>query len=134
MLVVIDTNVINYYLKNSLEWGKYNKLLNENRVASFVDWVLCFATIQELFSWSITQPKYDEPINEFIKSCRIAPMTLSCCKTAAKIRHYYMGEARWHDVWIAATAVDYNIPLVTNNPNDFNRLIEKSNLKVYSAK
>jgi len=135
MLVVVDTNIVNYYIKNDKIWDEYKRLLKEKSADDPSNWVLCFATIQELFSWSLTQPDYDESITNFIKSCQIAPVTLSCCRTAARIRNFYgRTEARWHDVWIAAIAVDNHLPLVTNNPSDFGKLTRKFNLHVLSVK
>jgi len=131
MLIVVDTDIVNYYIKNDKIWVDYKRLLKEKSADDSSNWVLCFATIQELFSWTLTEAKYDESVTSFIKECNIANVTLSCCRAAARIRNYYgRTETRWHDVWIAATAIDNNLPLVTNNPRHFSRLERKFRLKL----
>ncbi len=133
MKLVIDTDVINYHLKNDPTWTEYEKILKDNGAKSRADWVLCFATAQELLRWSLEQKEYHEKILEFIKSCVIAPVTLSGCQTAALLRQTAGGERRWHDIWIAATAIDNNLPLVTNNAKDYRIFETKFKLKIFTA-
>lgn len=123
MLVVVDTDIVNYFLKNEPIWNNYEQKLLSIGAPNLFNWVLSFATVQELFVWAIQDKKYDTIITQFVMNCRLAPVTLSLCKTAAKIRaSLNRKNTNWHDVWIAATAVDNNLNLVTNNVSHFTNL------------
>jgi predicted nucleic acid-binding protein len=131
MLAVIDTNVINFYLTNDVRWGNCVSILDANDIKLLKDWVLCFATVQELYGWALRERSYEKGIEALIQSCRIAPMSLSLCRATANLRlRLERSETKWHDVWIAATAIDNNLTLVTNNVRDFRRFGTTSGLRL----
>jgi len=132
--VVLDTNIVNYLIKGENIWKNYNELLNKNNVSNYEDWVLSFATITELFLWIIKDRSIESSIISLIELCPMAPTNISLCRKTAELANRISRErykSKWHDIWIASTAIEYRFPLVTNNYEDF-KIFEDYGLVIWN--
>ena len=122
--IVVDTNVINYMLKKQPQFEKFRPFLERKQL------VLSFASVAELFFWKrIVKDEKERKrrmriLQEFIRRCMVIHSSLSLCIRAASLAYLFQKRGskfrrKWHDIWIAATAIELNIPLVTNNKKDF---------------
>lgn len=136
MRLLVDTCVIIYYFQRDPSWEGYSKLLKDHGAKELTDWVICFATAQELFLGSILHKQKTTEVADFLQRCLIAPLTLTVCYKAAQLRNLVgkTKERKWHDIWIAATALDHGLTLVTNNAKDFKPFVAKPfNLKLLTT-
>jgi len=136
--VLVDTNIINYILKGSKELEKFqSKIVGKQLVMSF-------ASLPELFLWVEGEPSKEqrEKINDFINDCRVIYSNIQIAMTVAKIAYEYekrrkksefRHSRRWHDFWIAATAIENKLPLLTNNIKDFKWIGEKFGLNLLTS-
>ena len=117
--LVVDTDVVSYLFKNHSVATLYDAdLLNHTLVVSFM-------TVAELERWAI-QSKWGDArrnrLNWFLQPFTIlAYDRVMCTKWAevmveAQARGFRIEGA---DAWIAATALLYDLPLVTHNRDDY---------------
>lgn len=101
--------------------------------------MLSFQTIAELFKWTVVRnwrkPRVDE-LEGTLRQCIIVPYDRDMAWVWAGIT----GECqkRGHpisagDAWIAAAAVRYDLPLLTNNHSDYLTAQAHCRLKLISA-
>lgn len=117
--VLLDTDVVSFILKSDSRAELYLPHLRDRPC------VLSFQTTGELLRWAITKRWGTERrrrLDEFIRNCLVVPWSgpLStkwaevCAEGQARGR-----ECKAGDAWIAATALLYQIPLVSHNRADF---------------
>lgn len=120
--VVIDTNVAIYLAKNNQWAGKYRPLVEDKVVA------IAFPTAAELLLTSRRSSKPGKVIafwrERFLKLAILWPDNETCeiwarITAALKDKNFVRQD---NDLWIAACAVRYRLPLVTNNPTDFSHI------------
>jgi tRNA(fMet)-specific endonuclease VapC len=117
--VVVDTDVVSFLFKNHPFAQLYDPDLAGHTL------VLSFMTVAELDRWAI-QSKWGETrrkwLNQYLEPFVIVPFNRSLCTkwadvtVAAQARGYRIECA---DAWIAATALQYDLPLVTHNRRDY---------------
>lgn len=145
--VILDTNIVNYYLTNSEELTRFSKILEGRKRA------LSFATVAELTFWKfqlINEQKATKlsktevqtmliNLNSFIVESEFIVPNTTISQIAAELAFKYEKDrkqnrtkdlysneeirfrSRWHDFWIAATAIEKKLTLVTNNVTHFDR-------------
>ncbi len=146
--ILLDTNIVNYYLTDSDELKKFAQVLEGRQRA------LSFATVAELTFWQfqlINEQKKSNidkttaeslliELNNFIiesefivPNTRIAQIAADLAfkydkrKRKNKTKNIFNEEnirhsSRWHDFWIAATAIEKKLTLVTNNIEHFKKI------------
>lgn len=116
---VADTDVISMVFKHDSRSALYARHLQRQPV------ILSFTTIAELERWAAEHRWGDRrrrDLSEFLEEFIVYDSTRELCTWWASV----MVEARRNgrrievaDAWIAATALRYEIPLITHNPSDF---------------
>ena len=121
-MILLDTNIVSYMLKGDSRTALYAPHLRNQELA------LAMMTVAELFQWaevrhwslSRTQQLEDE-LNRYT----ILPVDIHVCRFWASVRatRSQLGlPISPQDAWIAATALRYDAPLVTHNPEDFRQI------------
>lgn len=119
MVVVVDTDVVSFVFKKDTRSALYKPHLD----GEFM--ILSFMTMAELFQWSLTSNWGQRKMSEFevhLKRYSIHHSTSELAHLWAEIRNNgrRLGNCiAPADAWIAATALYYNVPLVTHNAGDF---------------
>jgi len=117
--VVVDTDVVSFILRNDSRAKLYAPHLNGKEL------VLSFMTVAELYLWALERnwgEKRSAQLREHIQSFAIYPFTNSLCHRWAHVTDERRRAGRpidSQDAWIAATAIEHGIPLVTHNRGHF---------------
>lgn len=119
MAVVIDTDVVSFLYKGDTRGVLYQPHLG----GEFM--IISFMTLAELRQWSLkwnwgASKKAD--FDNYLKRYSIHHSTPELCQLWADVTDYgrRIGKSiAVPDAWIAATALFYDIPLVTHNASDF---------------
>ena len=122
--VVVDTDVISFVFKGHGHTARYAAELDGKRI------VVSFMTIAELKRWALKKrwganrlEKLDRQLRQLI----IYPVDLKLCQRWAEVMTAAEAQGRPmspQDAWIAATALQKNLPLITNNAKDFRHISE----------
>ena len=117
--LAVDTDVVSFLFKNHSIAQLYDSDLDGHTL------VLSFMTVAELDRWAI-QHQWGEArrnwLNRYLSPFVILPFDRALCTkwaevtVAAQARGYRIECA---DAWIAATALLYELPLVTHNGSDY---------------
>jgi tRNA(fMet)-specific endonuclease VapC len=118
--VVVDTCVLSALFKGSPLAASYGPHIAGKRL------VISFITLGELYRWPLVRGWGDtrrKNLEAFIyRRCVLYPFSPALCQIWAEATYqasqngYTVPVA---DSWIAAMALLYEIPLVTNNPSDY---------------
>ncbi len=118
--LLLDTNIVSYLMKNDPLARLYRPRLVDHALA------ISFMTVAELYegafrgNWGAPKRRY---LDEIDGSFVVIPSDTKLCAR--------WGEVRWmrrhqpisaDDAWIAATAIEYDCPLVTHNARDFHSI------------
>jgi predicted nucleic acid-binding protein len=116
---VADTDVVSFLFKNHPIGRRYDPDLS-GRVA-----LISFMTVAELERWAI-QYRWGEHrlrrLHLYLNRFTVVPSSPDLCRTWGEVMVAAQAAGRrieCADAWIAATAVLYNVPLVTHNRNDY---------------
>lgn len=118
-LVLIDTDIASFILKGSSFIDPYLPLLNEQELA------LSFMSVAELSQWAITcnwGERRLQQLEQHLSNYTIIPVDQPLCRKWAQVRSSRQAIGRplsAQDAWVAATALRYDLPLVTHNIKDF---------------
>ena len=127
--IVVDTDVASFLFKNHSIGSHYRSLV-ESSIC-----LVSFMTVAELYQWTIEAnfgPQRREWLGMFLKGFTVVPSSPDLCQgwaeamTTSKARGRRMDTA---DAFIAATALLYDIPLLSHNRRDYLGL---PNLKLIS--
>jgi predicted nucleic acid-binding protein len=112
---LVDTNTIIDYLENKLP-EKSNKLIDNI--------IIQFSVISriELLVWKKATDDQLKILNDFISSSTVFDLNESIILKSIEIRKNY--HLKLPDAIIAATAVVNNLPLLTRNISDFEKVIQ----------
>jgi tRNA(fMet)-specific endonuclease VapC len=117
--VVVDTDVVSFLFKNHPFAQLYDPELAGHTL------VLSFMTVAELDRWAI-QSKWGETrrrwLNQYLEPFVIVPFNRALCTKWADVT--VVAQAKGYriecaDAWIAATALQYDLPFVTHNRRDY---------------
>ena len=117
--VVVDTDVVTFLFKNHPIGALYDDYL-ANRTL-----LISFMSLAELDRWTI-QSKWGETrrhwLRLYLQRFAVLPYNRALCTkwaevTVAAQQHGCRIECA--DAWIAASAILYDVPLVTHNRNDY---------------
>ena len=136
--ILVDTNIVSDIIQGSEKFLKFKDIVQGKQL------VLSFASLPELYMWKEEKPDREllEKINDFINDCRVIYSNIQIAMTVAKIAYEYekrrkksefRHSRRWHDFWIAATAIENKLPLLTNNIKDFKWIGEKFGLNLLTG-
>jgi predicted nucleic acid-binding protein len=117
--VLLDTNIVSFLLKGDSRATLYAPHLREQRLA------ISFMTVAELFQWAFVRrwsERRRQELDVSLQKYAVLPFDIALCRLWGEIRAECQAKGRPispQDAWIAATALRYEIPLITHNPGDF---------------
>ena len=121
--VVVDTDVVSFYLKNDSRFENYASELDGMQL------VMSFQTLAELLLWQNLrnwgQRRRDLFTREIQENYVIYPVDRALCQRWAQLRAEVQRMGRvieTGDAWIAATAYQLDVSLATHNRKDFDYL------------
>jgi predicted nucleic acid-binding protein len=117
--VLLDTNIVSYLFKGDTRAALYEPHLLNRELA------VAMMTVAELFQWAATRnwgQARMRRLEETIQNYTILPMDIETCRLWAAVR--VQRSAGGHpissqDAWVAATALRFQLSLVTHNPADY---------------
>jgi predicted nucleic acid-binding protein len=117
--VVVDTDVVSYVFKNHPFGSHYDADL-AGRIA-----LISFMTVAEIERWVLQRRWGSQRIQllrAFLQRFTVVPSSPDLCRQWAEVTVIAQAAGRRiesADAWIAATALLYDAPLLTNNRNDY---------------
>jgi tRNA(fMet)-specific endonuclease VapC len=118
-IVVVDTNVISFFIKNDTRAALYQPYLDDRLQ------IIAAQTLAELELWTLIHnwgPRRRATLHAYLKDFVLAEADEAICFSwaAVQVNARRLGHPiSVSDAWIAATALAYDVPLVTHNPDDF---------------
>ncbi|MEO0488319.1 MAG: type II toxin-antitoxin system VapC family toxin [Cyanobacteria bacterium P01_A01_bin.123] len=118
-LLLIDTDIASFIFKGSDYADPYLTLLSNQELA------LSFMTVAELFQWAMLRQWGERRLSQleqYLSNYLVIPVDQPLCREWAQVRSDCQRAGRPispQDAWIAATALRYDLPLVTHNIKDF---------------
>lgn len=119
MSLVVDTDVVSFLFKQDTRADLYRPHLNSEML------VISFMTLAELEQWTIMArwgTKRRNDLLNYLRRYLVEPSSPQLCRLWAEVMDSGRRKGRpisVADAWIAATALHYNVPLVTNNRDDY---------------
>ncbi len=116
---VVDTDVVSYSFKRDTRAARYRSHLDGHLL------VVSFMTLAELDQWALQHgwgARRRARLAAYLTSLTVVESSRDLCVWWARIRVATRRLGRRievADAWIAATALLYDVPLVTHNPSDF---------------
>lgn len=118
-VILLDTNIVSFILKGDSRASDYAPHLLNRELA------IAIMTVAELLQWAEMR-RWGQPRRQRLEASlfnyTILPVDIAACRAWAEIRASRNALCRPispQDAWIAATALRYQLPLVTHNPADF---------------
>jgi predicted nucleic acid-binding protein len=116
--LLIDTNIVIYGLQG---FKPVNQLLEQRKIS------LSFISEIELYSWPNLNEGDTHLIKDFIDTCQIIEYSSQLKKRVIEVRKKF--KLKMADAFIAATALQYDLPLVSADAI-FNKVNEINFIKV----
>jgi tRNA(fMet)-specific endonuclease VapC len=119
MAVVVDTDVLSFIFKEDTRSSLYQVHLKDHIC------IISFQTVAELKKWPLTSSwgeRKKQKLTGFLKRYIVRQSDDELCDIWAKIMDAGRRKGReieTADAWIAATALLFNVPLITHNHKDF---------------
>ncbi|RME69534.1 MAG: type II toxin-antitoxin system VapC family toxin [Chloroflexi bacterium] len=130
-IILLDTNIVSFLYKGDSRAKQYASYLQGQRLA------ISFMTVAELYQWAAVRrwgAGRKKQLEESLKANYIIlAFNIELCQIWREIRAVRRARGKPispQDAWIAATALQYKLPLVTHNPADFEDI---QNLEVITA-
>jgi tRNA(fMet)-specific endonuclease VapC len=121
-IILVDTDIFSYWLKKDTRGEAFRPYIIGRQMA------LSFATVGELLFWAYKKgwgANRLKILERVISEYLVLPYDYEICKNFARARlqQEINGEpVGFTDYWIAACALKYNIPILTNNYRHFSRI------------
>lgn len=128
-LLLLDTDVTSFLLKGSSYAAPYRSILLNHELA------LSFMTVAELYQWAMIRQWGDRrmaALENYLTRYVVIPVDEPLCRQWAQVRTEQRHQGitlSAQDAWIAATALRYDLSLVTHNVRDYQTI---SGLKLLS--
>jgi predicted nucleic acid-binding protein len=116
--LLIDTNIVIYGLQG---FKPVNQLLEKRKIS------LSFISEIELYSWPNLNERDTHLIKNFIDTCQIIEYSSQLKERVIEVRKKF--KLKMADAFIAATALQYDLPLVSADAI-FSKVIEINFIKV----
>ena len=117
--VLVDTDVISFVFKGHSQAAAYSAELTGKEI------VVSFMTVAEIKRWALKRrwgSSRTARLNKQLGQVIVYPVDLDLCQKWAEVMMATESQG-WpispQDAWIAATALQANLPLFTNNAKDF---------------
>ena len=113
--VVVDTDVVSFLFKRDTRAELYRAHLDDKEL------IISFQTLAELFWWTLVRnwgAARKKKLEQHLRQFAIHPYDAALCLTWAAVSfsaHKSGRPINAADAWIAATAVQHGLPLVTHN-------------------
>lgn len=120
--VLLDTNIVSYLFKRDTRAEQYAEHLRNRELA------IAIMTIAELLQWAAVRGWGEARVirmEQHLERYTTLPVDVDTCRQWAFVRTVRSAAGlpiSPQDAWIAATAIRYQIPLVTHNPDDFQQI------------
>ncbi|TVL95969.1 MAG: twitching motility protein PilT [Candidatus Brocadia sp. WS118] len=117
--VLLDTNIISFIFKKDSRAKSYEPHLKGKILTT------SFMTVAELFQWAMVRnwgEKRKQRMENELKKYIVFPFDINTCRLWGEIRAKCIKVGQpisAQDAWIAATARQHSLPLVTHNPDHF---------------
>jgi tRNA(fMet)-specific endonuclease VapC len=123
-VVIVDTDIFSYWLKGDTRGEAYRSYAVGRQMA------LAFPTVGELYYWALKYNWGTSRLNQFERTIReylFLPVDGIVCKYFASARFQktqgkHTEPIGSNDYWIAACALRYGYPILTNNYRHFSRI------------
>lgn len=121
--LLLDTNIVSYIFKRDSRAQAYAPMLQGNRLA------ISFMTAAELYQWAVVRNwglARTEQLEQWITTYLFIPPDLKTCRRWGRLRaeRQLAGQTiDTQDAWIAATALQFSLPLVSHNPKHFDGIV-----------
>ena len=119
-IILLDTNIVSFVFKGDSRAKLYAPYLQGQRLA------VSFMTVAELYQWAAIHQWGARRIKQLeqtlVTNYIVLPFDIVLCQLWGKVRAKRRAIGKpisSEDAWIAATALQYDLPLVTHNPKDF---------------
>lgn len=133
-MVLLDTNIVSFLFKGDNRAKDYAPYLQGQQLA------ISFMTVAELYQWAAVRQWGQQRLNQLEQTLKTSYIVLAF--DIALCRQWGLVRAKQHsigrpispeDAWIAATAIQFDLPLVTHNPADFETIVGLSLISVTPA-
>ena len=121
--LVIDTDVVSYLFRGDTRASAFVSILQGRFL------VVSFMTVAELDRWALMRnwgPNRTAALERHLLGFAVYPFNRTLCRRWAEVTDGAQRQGRpiqTADAWIAATALDLGVPLVTHNPGDYRGVI-----------
>ena len=119
MAVVVDTDVVSFLYKGDTRSAAYRAHLDGQLP------IISFMTLAELEQWTLARhwgARRRQDLLIYLRRYLVEQSSPELCRRWAEATASARRAGRpilTGDAWVAATALSYDVPLVTNNPGDF---------------
>ncbi len=123
-VVLLNTNIVSFLLKGDSRARSYAPHLRGRTLA------ISFVTVAELFQWAFVHnwgARRMSQLETSLQNYTVLPFDIALCRLWGEVRARCRAVGRPispQDAWIAATALQHRMPLVTHNPADFEAIEE----------
>jgi predicted nucleic acid-binding protein len=117
--IVVDTDVVSYLFKGDTRAALYQTHLDGQMP------IISFMTLAELEHWTLARgwgARRRHTLLNYLRRFLIEPSSPDLCRRWAEATDSARRAGKpilAAHAWVAATALSYGVPLVTNNPDDF---------------
>ncbi len=120
--IILDTNVVSYLMRGGILAEKFSTLIQGRKTA------ISFITVGELYfgaekaGWGKNKRLHLETV---LKNLTVIMYNHEIAKIFGSIvaeREHLGRPISYHDAWIAACALRYNVPFATHNIKDFEKV------------
>jgi predicted nucleic acid-binding protein len=119
MAIVVDTDVVSFLYKHDTRADAYRPHLDGHLP------IISFQTLAELEQWTLVRnwgARRRQDLLAYLRRYLVEQSSPELCRRWAEATDSARRAGRpilTADAWVAATALAYGVPLVTNNPSDF---------------
>ena len=117
--VLLDTNIVSFLMKEDSRIDLYKPHLQGRRL------VISFMAVAELFQWAAMRnwgKQHTDQLTANLQNYIVLPFDIALCRIWGEIRAKRRAAGRPispQDAWIAASALQHQLPLITHDAGDF---------------